>query len=395
MDSKKSPLQIFFHNTRKVLFIAAVVIFALWLLIIFMSNRADSPIVHPAPEEFLSMGFNPDKSLKFCVFSLSKEAPAELGAVVMYNGAERILPVQKSYSRHYDKAGFQPFSSAMDLISAIDTAKVVSRELFQKERESGYPTPLYRESEVTLHPFIQSPAKMLHGTNSRAHHRNAKRLTVKGWMPFTAKTILNPYNYLTKDSFYAETNEEPEFGFFHGNNIDLLTTGDTLELPEGMEKIDIEGELAMVIGKRGARIDREDAESYVAGYLMFNDFSDRVAQDKERLKFQGYQKSKYISGLGAWFLTDIEPEKFTVRAKVNGKEVFTACNDEIIEFLSVAEQIVHYSHYGTLVPGTVIAMGTMAGGSLNELELSHLIPGDRVELVGNQGFGSFVNYIEQ
>ncbi len=371
--------------------ISSIVVTFIWVILIVMSNISDGPIQHPAPAELLTLPFNAEKSLKFCVFSQDQGEP-ELGAVVIKNNVEYILPLQKSVLALKGNRSTL-FENSLALISDMEESKSLTRELLRYERNRGYPTDLLHESEIELLPFIERPAKMLHGTNSPAHHRNVKRTVVKKWFPVISKILLNPYNMITKDSFYGETNEEPEFGFFHGNNIGIYKTGDQVLLPKSCNEIDFETELALVIGKTGTTIPNSEAKPYVAGYLMFNDFSDRVIQDKERLTFIGYQKSKYISALSSYLVTDIEPEKFTIRALVNGKEVLTACADEIFNFLSLEEQVSHYSNYGTLVPGTVIATGTMAGGCLVELELPFLTPGDKVEFIGNQGLGSLSNVL--
>ncbi len=122
--------------------------------------------------------------------------------------------------------------------------------------------------------------------------------------------------------------------------------------------------------------------------MIYNDLSDRAIQDNERLAFLGYQQSKYLNARSNYLVTDIDPEQFAIQAYVNGKEVFTCSPADILEFMSIEEQLVAYSQNGGLAAGEIIGLGTMAGGSLNELELPpHLISGDTVTFIGNQGLG--------
>ncbi len=199
---------------------------------------------------------------------------------------------------------------------------------------------------------------------------------------------------ITNDSFYSEHNEIQEFGFFNGNPLNHYTNGDTIPLAYEGQLLDIEAELAVVISKTGTSISIDEANSFIAGYLMFNDISDRSIQDKERLSFLGYQKSKYLNARSSYLVTDIDPNKFAIRALVNGEEVFTCSPKDILDFMTIEEQLVTYSNYGGLVSGEIIGLGTMAGGCLNELELPHLKSGDTATFIGNQGLGELTIIIE-
>lgn len=375
---------------KKTAIIAVSSMVVIWTILVIVSNVLDGAIRYPAPKEFLDIGFNPEKSLKYGVISVNGKRV--LTAVIIKDGEEHLLPLQES---HYRKYGVNNplFDNTMNLISNMELSKDITWKLLKSEALNNYPTELKKEKDIKLLPFLETPTKMLHGTNSRKHYRNIKRAAVGRMLPIVSKLILNPYNMLTNDSFYLKPMEEMKFGYFHGNNIGIYTNNEDITMPDGVTRFDIEAELAVVIGKAGKNIDINDAKDYIAGYLIFNDITDRDIQDIERLEtYTGYQKSKYISVLSSYMLTDIDPDKYTVTAKVNGKEVFTACQDEISEFLSLEEQITLYSKYG-FAPGQVIATGTMAGASLIELDLPLLVPGDEVEFIANQGFGSLKNRI--
>jgi len=382
------------YSFKKMIGLALLILLCAWCILIGVSNYYDGPIRYPAPKSYLDMTFNEELSLKYCVFNNNNGGDRRLGVVIIVDGQEKIIPLQESH-RNMIGGQHELFSSSYDMISDMKKSKELTRKLLTLERESTHSTQYYDENEVTLLPFLDETRKFVHGTNSKKHHRNAKRITVKKWFPVVSKLFINPYNFLLGDRFYSEIDEETDFGFFHGNNINMFTTNDTINLPKGIEKVDIEAELGIVIGKTGQDININEADEYIAGFLIYNDISDRVTQDNERTSFLGYQKSKYLNSFGAYMVTDIDPEKFAITAYVNDIEMFTCSSNEIMEFMSIEEQIVAYSRFGGLVTGQLIGTGTMAGGSLNELELEHVKAGDKIELVGNQGLDSLINYIQK
>ena len=378
-------------KTKKTLILSSIVLIAGYFLLVFISNLKDHPIPFPASEEVLAMGFNPQKSLKFCVYQ-DKSKGRVLSTVIVKNNQEYLLPLASSYHSLFDTS-ITYFENSHALIKNIKEAKPLVRKLIKEASALGFPNATLQEKDVDLQPFMEIPTKLLHGTQSMDHYRNAKRAAVKRGLPNLGRFILIPYNFVTNDDFYSTSEEDQKFDFFHGNNTGLYTTGDTVPLQEGVKELDVEVELAVVISKPGRNIAKEEADEYIAGYLFFNDFTDREAQRKERSEtYTGYQESKYISSLGAYFVTDIDPSKFAVRTLINGKEVASACNDEIIDFMPLDEQIVNYSKY-FLASGQVIALGTMRDGSLFELDIPMLRKGDVVEFQANQGLGNTIHTI--
>lgn len=363
-----------------------------WVILIVISNYYDGPKTFPATQEQLAMPFDSESSLKYCRFSYQEQETPVLGAVISLDNKEYVLPLKESYETMTgDNTAL--FDNTQIFIESITLAKEITRELIDYHFSDETSLNALPIEEVHTLPFIETPTKFIQGSNSAMHNRNAKRMTVKGWMPMVRTMILNPYNFITNDSFYADSNEEQPFLFFHGNPQNFYSHGDFVRLPDGVEKIDFEAELAVVIGKTGTDISPSEAMDFVAGYLIYNDLSDRVTQDEERLEFVGYQKSKYMNALSHYFVTDIDPTNFAITAYINNDEVLTCTTQEIMAFMSFEDQIAKYSQYGGLMTGEVIGLGTMAGGSLNELELPHLFPGDTVTFIGNQGLGELTLHI--
>jgi 2-keto-4-pentenoate hydratase/2-oxohepta-3-ene-1,7-dioic acid hydratase in catechol pathway len=141
----------------------------------------------------------------------------------------------------------------------------------------------------------------------------------------------------------------------------LIGLGDPIPIPDGVEKMDHEVELAFVIGKRAKNISIEDAPRYVAGYAVFMDISARDVQFREKQWFRG----KSFDGFGPFgpYLTTADEvsdaHNLKISMDVNGKTMQESNTGQMtfkVFFL------VHYlSHSMTLEAGDVIATGTPAG----------------------------------
>jgi len=137
--------------------------------------------------------------------------------------------------------------------------------------------------------------------------------------------------------------------------------GQSMIRPLESERFDYEGEMAVIIGKRGRRIPRGDALSHVAGYACYNDGSIR---DWQRHTSQ-FTPGKNFAGTGAfgpWMVTtddipDISAQ--TLVTRVNGVEVQRAPISDLV--FDVATLIAYCSTFSELVPGDVIVTGTTGG----------------------------------
>src|SRR6478609_8144358 len=128
------------------------------------------------------------------------------------------------------------------------------------------------------------------------------------------------------------------------------------------EGLDFEGEIAVVIGKGGRHIAKEDALSHVAGYSLFNDGSVREYQ----FKTPQWTVGKNFDATGAFGPDLITPDELPAGVKgllletrVNGEVVQSANTDEMV--FDVASLISIISEAITLEPGDVIVTGTPSG----------------------------------
>lgn len=136
---------------------------------------------------------------------------------------------------------------------------------------------------------------------------------------------------------------------------------DSIELPKASDKLDYEGELAYVIGKRCHDVAEDDALSVVAGYMLCNDVSARDWQAKSQTVTLG--KSFDTHGpIGPWITTADEiqnPEALALSLTVNGEERQRSNTGDMI--YSIATQIAHLSTVMTLEAGDIIITGTPSG----------------------------------
>lgn len=151
---------------------------------------------------------------------------------------------------------------------------------------------------------------------------------------------------------------------YYKSNADSVVGPDTdIEWPAYSDQMDYELEIAAVIGRKGRDIAAEDAEEYIAGYTIFNDFSARDMQLTEMQGRLGPAKGKdFANALGPYLVTadSFDPETATMRADIDGETWSEGSPGEM--YHSFAEIIEHVSQSETLHPGDVLGSGTVGGG---------------------------------
>ena len=159
--------------------------------------------------------------------------------------------------------------------------------------------------------------------------------------------------------------------------------------------IDWEGELAVVIGKRGRNISEADAMNHVFGYSVINDTTARDVQQKRH----GGQwfKGKSLDGygpMGPWIVEAkaLDPDKLKLQTRVNGVVKQDAMTTQM--YFKIPRIIAELSLGLTLEPGDVIATGTPPGVGAARKPPEFMKPGDvmETEIVG---IGTIRNTIKQ
>ena len=201
----------------------------------------------------------------------------------------------------------------------------------------------------------------------------------------------------------------PEFDqfpiFYFGNHHAINGPGEILCMPDHFQKLDFELEIAIVINKKGRNIRAADADEYIAGYMIMNDFSARTLQLEEMKLNLGPAKGKdFATSIGPWLVTKDELESFKAETKAghigNSYQLNMECwvNDQLVskgDFASMdwtfAEIIERVSYGCDVLPGDVIGSGTVGTGCFLELNGTEkldnpsyqekwLQPNDRIEL---------------
>jgi 2-keto-4-pentenoate hydratase/2-oxohepta-3-ene-1,7-dioic acid hydratase in catechol pathway len=170
--------------------------------------------------------------------------------------------------------------------------------------------------------------------------------------------------------------------------------GQPMIRPNVSEQLDFEGELAVVIGKRGRHIKRENALGHVIGYSCYNDGSVR---DWQRHTHQFAPGKNFVAtgGFGPWIVTTDEAgdvTKATLVTRLNGREVQRTTIDDLL--FDVPSIIEYCSTFTELSPGDVIATGTTGGVGAARNPPLWMKPGDVVE-VEISCVGVLRNVIEQ
>lgn len=170
--------------------------------------------------------------------------------------------------------------------------------------------------------------------------------------------------------------------YYKGDPDTVSGPDDDIPWPTYSRKLDFELELGMVIGRRGKDIPKEEADRYIAGYTIFNDFSARDQQMAEGALGMGPSKGKDFdrgNAIGPYLVTPDELDVRNLRmiARVNG-EVWSEGNSGEMHW-SFADLIAHVSQSETIHPGELFGSGTCPGGCGLELD-RWLQPGDVVEL---------------
>jgi len=178
--------------------------------------------------------------------------------------------------------------------------------------------------------------------------------------------------------FGGEVPEEPLV--FLKPSTSVSGPGDPIPLPPISNRVDYEGELAIVIGRIARNVRAEETFRYILGYTCGNDVTLRDLQKKDHQ----WARAKGFDGscpLGPWVETELDPLDVHLETRVNG-EVRQSANTSDMVF-GVATIIEFVTEFMTLLPGDVIMTGTPEG-------VGKLEPGDKVE-VAVDGIGVLMN----
>jgi 2-keto-4-pentenoate hydratase/2-oxohepta-3-ene-1,7-dioic acid hydratase in catechol pathway len=172
----------------------------------------------------------------------------------------------------------------------------------------------------------------------------------------------------------------------------VIATGETVRYPHGVSaQVDYEAELAVVIGREGRGISREEALTHVFGYTIVNDVTARDLQSKHAQWLLGKSQDTFCP-MGPWIVTadEIDAANLSIRCWIND-ELRQDSNTSLLIF-DIPTLISTISAGITLYPGDVIATGTPAGVGIGFDPPRFLKPGDRMAME-IEGIGRLENSI--
>jgi len=155
-----------------------------------------------------------------------------------------------------------------------------------------------------------------------------------------------------------------------------------IRIPESMDSVDYEGELAVVIGRRTHKVTPDGAKAHVLGYLCANDVTARDLQkiDGQWTRAKGFDT---FCPVGPWVETDISPLDLKIETYLNGEQRQCARTSDMV--FNPFELVSFVSGVMTLLPGDIVLTGTPGG-------IGPMRRGDVVE-VRIEGVGSLINQV--
>jgi 2-keto-4-pentenoate hydratase/2-oxohepta-3-ene-1,7-dioic acid hydratase in catechol pathway len=164
----------------------------------------------------------------------------------------------------------------------------------------------------------------------------------------------------------------------------IISNGETILLPSQSAQVEHEGELVVVIGKRGHYITAENARKHILGYTIGNDVTARDLQnsDGQWTRAKGFDT---FCVFGPWIDTEFDPADAILSCRVNGQMRQMASTRDIV--FNVPTLVAYISSVMTLEPGDLIFTGTPAG-------VGELKNGDEV-VVEIEGLGTLRNPVRK
>jgi 2-keto-4-pentenoate hydratase/2-oxohepta-3-ene-1,7-dioic acid hydratase in catechol pathway len=182
----------------------------------------------------------------------------------------------------------------------------------------------------------------------------------------------------------GEVPEEPLM--FLKPNTSVIGPGDQILYPPQSQRVDYEGELAVVIGRICRDVPPEQATDVILGYTIAIDVTARDLQKKD-VQYTRAKGFDSFCPLGPWIETDLDPHDFAegrrVQTHLNGDLVQNGSTKDLI--FDIPTLVAHVTSVMTLLPGDVILTGTPEG-------VGPMQPGDEVE-VSIEGLGALTNTV--
>lgn len=255
------------------------------------------------------------------------------------------------------------------------------------EVNDGIITPLKGLSEIGPDTSIEVLANATRLNDERV---NLSEVTLRAASPRAGKVVCVGLNY---KSHIEETNRDlPTYPvMFPKYGSSLIGPTADIQLPPEATQFDYEGELAVIIGRTGRRINEADALDHVLGYAVCNDVTVRNYQYKTHQWMQGKAWDN-STPIGPYVVTPGEVDLSTagISTVLNGEVVQKSDLSYLI--FSIPNLIATVSEFTKLQPGDVILTGTPAGVGYRRDPQLFMKDGDTVT-VSIEGVGTVTNKV--
>lgn len=183
------------------------------------------------------------------------------------------------------------------------------------------------------------------------------------------KIVLVGKNYY--DHAVEMNGEIPEYPilFIKGPNALNHPEGE-IHAPDFVKRLDYEGELAFVVGKKAKNLTPENAWEYILGFTCLNDITARDIQSADGQ----WTRAKSMDGfapIGPWITNETDGMDLKIETRLNGKTVQSSRTSMFMT--KIPEMLTFITASMTLEPGDVVSTGTPAG-------IGPMFPGDVVEI---------------
>ena len=191
-----------------------------------------------------------------------------------------------------------------------------------------------------------------------------------------SKVVCLGKNYAEHAKAVPHVGPAPELPIlFMKPNTAVIGPDDPSVMPAYSQDVQVEAELAIVIGRLCKDVSPESAEDYIFGFTCANDVT---ARDIQRIEGQWFRGKAFDSSLplGPWIETELAHDDVQIRARVDGEEVQLGTTRDMIVDVPTAVSMI--SEVVTLLPGDVILTGTPAGvnalshGNIVEIDIEDL-----------------------
>lgn len=213
-------------------------------------------------------------------------------------------------------------------------------------------------------------------------------------IPYPEKIICVGVNYAHRNEEYDDTTLPDYPSVFLRTPDSFVAHGEHILRPPESERLDYEGEIAIIVGKGGRRIARESALDHIAGLTCLNEGTIRDWTRHGKFNVTQGKNFDRSGSIGPWLVTADEFASgyadLRVTTRVNGEVRQDDTTAHLI--FDFAYLISYLSIWTTLKPGDVISTGTPIGAGARFDPPKWLVPGDVVE-VEVSGIGTLSNPI--